>query len=62
MNQPHWRAYYYDINPNDPDSSDQIVRNIDLHHLSLNHLIQGSGKHHSLGDFAIEGTSVDNQV
>lgn len=44
---PYWRGYFIDVDPNDPDSPDGLVRN--LHDLTINleaNQIIGQGKHH----------------
>lgn len=46
MNQPFWKGYYTDVDPNDPDSPDGIVHTINLQHITHEgNQIKGAGSH-----------------
>ena len=57
MSQPFWRAYYNDIDPEDPDNCNPLVRKLSIANLNITeNAIVGSGSHDSLGHFNIAGT------
>lgn len=56
MSQPFWRAYYNDIDPEDPDSCNPFVRKLNITSLNITEgTIVGTGSHDSLGPFHITG-------
>lgn len=57
MSQPFWRAYYNDIDPEDPDSCDPLVRKLNISNINITEdTIFGAGSHDSLGPFHIAGS------
>lgn len=57
MSQPFWRAYYNDIDSEDPDNCNPLVRKLKINDLNIaDNTIIGSGSHDSLGPFKIAGT------